>query len=374
MMSQTSRNQRWDVLRGIAILGILPVNIWVFGWPLEALDQPEIGLKHGLWNGLAWGFVTLVFEHKMVLILAFLMGMGLSWMAQRGRSQGMIIRRLLVLAGLGLVHGYLIWWGDILWLLAISGLLAWFSRDLSKARLILVGLCCLSTPSLVLALWWFWDVNTFGLAFEPWPVVMIDQALDTYRADWLAQFQQRWPQALWMQTLGLLTYGVWHLFGAMLLGLAMQGSDWQVKPSFALILLCIGVLLQCIVMVAQWQATGVSLGVAAMLLPISGAVQSAAYIMLFIWGWQRLQSHHQVGLNQILGAAGRLSLSLYLCQSVLLSILFYGHGFGLMGHLSLWQLATLALLLMPILALLAQFWEQRFAQGPAEWLWRRLSY
>lgn len=377
MKVNAQRDQRWDTIRGIAVLGILPVNLWVFGWPVGALYQPELALTEALWDRLAWGLVTLIFEHSMVLTLAFLMGMGLGVMAQHGRGSVIIIKRLSVLAALGIMHAYLFWWGDILWLLAICGVLAWLSRELSRISLLRIGLTGLVVPSTLLMLWSLSATTTFSEAFNPVAVNQIEQTLATYRASWILQFQQRWPLALWMQTFGVLTYGVWHLLGAMLLGMAASRVDWQhrqIKAQWIMALLILSFALKLIIIYNQWQGTGYSLGVAAMLLPIAGGIQSAAYVLLFVTYWPNLQPTQQHWLGKVMGATGRLSLSIYLLQSMVLSLIFYGHGLGLMGQLSLWQLALLGLSLIALLATLAYQWEQRIGAGPAERLWRTLSY
>lgn len=194
------------------------------------------------------------------------------------------------------------------------------------------------------------------------------------------QFQQRWPLTLAMQTVGLLTFGLWQVFGAMLLGLAAfrsgalkQGSVC-LQPAVCWGLLLLGGLLSGVVVAWQGQGTGAALGYAALLKPIAGALLSAAYIVLFVKFWQPLNQHCKKRLNHTLGTVGRMSLSLYLLQSLGLSLIFYGHGLSLMGQVALWQLLVIALMMMLMLAAVAVVWARHLGEGPAERLWRSISY
>lgn len=380
MRPKLNRDPCWDVLRGFAVLGIVPVNIWVFGWPLGALDQPDLALRSNLFDQLAWHVVALFFEHKMVLVLAFLMGLSLALMEQRQIKVSVINKRLFTLAGLGLAHGYLVWWGDILWFLAIAGGLTWFSRLLPDRYLACVGASCLLIPSGVMTAWLMVAPGSLTSTFEPIPMAQIEQSIRAYRGTVWTQFQQRWPLTLAMQTVGLLTFGLWQVFGAMLLGLAAfrsgalkQGSVC-LQPAVYWGLLLLGGLLSGVVVAWQGQGTGAALGYAALLKPIAGALLSAAYIVLFVKFWQPLNQHCKKRLNHTLGTVGRMSLSLYLLQSLGLSLIFYGHGLSLMGQVALWQLLVIALMMMLMLAAVAVVWARHLGEGPAERLWRSISY
>ena len=133
-----------DVLRGFALLGILAMNIVGFGWPGAAYGNP---MRGGGFEGLdrvIWFFNHLVFETKMMTIFSMLFGAGLVLMDQRAEARGAHIRgvyfrRVLWLLVIGLVHAYLIWWGDILVLYAECGLLLYFFRNLKPRTLIILG-------------------------------------------------------------------------------------------------------------------------------------------------------------------------------------------------------------------------------------------
>ncbi len=134
-----------DVLRGFALLGILAMNIVAFGWPMAAYGNPfRGGGFEGLDRGI-WFFNHMVFEAKMMTIFSMLFGAGLVLMDQRAeargaRIRGVYFRRILWLLLIGLVHSYLIWFGDILVLYAQTGLFLYFFRNMAPKTLIILGI------------------------------------------------------------------------------------------------------------------------------------------------------------------------------------------------------------------------------------------
>ena len=138
-VSSAERYFTVDVLRGFALLGILAMNIVIFGWPWPAYGNPTRG---GGFSGLdraVWFFNHLFFEEKMMTIFSMLFGAGLVLMDQRAEARGAhsaasIIDGCCWLLAIGLIHSYLIWIGDILVLYAQCGLLLYFFRNLRPGR------------------------------------------------------------------------------------------------------------------------------------------------------------------------------------------------------------------------------------------------
>ena len=142
-----SASQRYfsvDVIRGFALLGILAMNIVGFGWPEAAYGNPFRGAGFDGLDRVVWFFNHMIFEVKMMTIFSMLFGAGLVLMDQRAEQRGAKIkgvyyRRILWLLVIGLVHAYLIWWGDILVLYAECGLFLYFFRNLGPRTLIILG-------------------------------------------------------------------------------------------------------------------------------------------------------------------------------------------------------------------------------------------
>ena len=75
-----------------------------------------------------------------------------------------------------------------------------------------------------------------------------------------------------------------------------------------------------------------------------------------------------------LAAVGRMALSIYLVQTLMFSTLFYGYGFGQVGRIGPAMVCFYAVMFFAVQIFIANWWLQRFRYGPAEWLWRSLTY
>ena len=80
------------------------------------------------------------------------------------------------------------------------------------------------------------------------------------------------------------------------------------------------------------------------------------------------------GLTRRLAAVGRMALTNYLFHSIVCTSLFYGFGFGLYNHLERFWLFLIVLAIWTVQLLLSPVWLRRYRFGPAEWLWRTLTY
>ncbi len=77
---------------------------------------------------------------------------------------------------------------------------------------------------------------------------------------------------------------------------------------------------------------------------------------------------------RLFAAAGQMALTHYLTQSILFSLVFYGFGLGLFGKLAPAPTAAMAIAVFAAQLILSRVWLQRYRFGPAEWLWRSLTY
>jgi uncharacterized protein len=75
-----------------------------------------------------------------------------------------------------------------------------------------------------------------------------------------------------------------------------------------------------------------------------------------------------------LAAAGRMALSCYLLQSIIATLIFYGHGLGQFGRFERWQQFATVLAIWVFLLLFCKTWLEKYRYGPFEWLWRSLTY
>src|SRR5580700_9279850 len=125
-----------DILRGMALFGILAANMRGFNAPLDLYGNIR-PLFHGRADLIAQGFIDIFIQGKFVTLFSFLFGLGFAVQLSRAEERGVKFlsfypRRLGGLALFGLIHGILIWWGDILLSYALAGTLLLFFRNRSN--------------------------------------------------------------------------------------------------------------------------------------------------------------------------------------------------------------------------------------------------
>jgi uncharacterized protein len=400
------RLQVLDLIRGVAVLGILPVNMSVFS---------------GLWNRVAnegedWTStllnlaVMLVFECKMMTMLAILFGVGLAIQAEQARARGKEFapygrRRMLVLFCLGVGHALLLFEFDILASYGVAGLLALLflqrgDRVLLRAAALgftwSLGLMLLITAIVTIAAPWLESLESLPEAPE------IEQASPTAdTGDWLQEAGDQMEKffdeenitrmfrsgsfneivlyrgvSLGLMTIFFWMWVGWYVVACMLLGawLFRRGGFQDGSP---------GILLSgCVRWGAMAAALLLHLGAAIIYIQDSDDLRPWCLLLvgglpLALWylEWMRKWSASGRGewLQARLRAVGRMSLSNYLMQSVLCGLVFYGYGFGQYGQMSTAATLGVVLAIWVLQFFASPAWLQRFRQGPAEWLWRRLS-
>ncbi|WP_440764881.1 DUF418 domain-containing protein [Natronorubrum sp. DTA7] len=384
-MSPSERVVALDALRGVALLGILVINIRVFSMPEVVLSNPTAYGDLSGGNYWVW-FVGHVFvEGKFITLFTFLFGAGVVLFTRsvekRGRSSlGLHVRRFGWLVVFGLGHAYLLWYGDILVAYGVCAFGVVVLRDHPPRPLARLGVVLLLIPSAIEVL--------AGLALDPtviastWrpPETALQAEVETYRSGWLTQMEHRAPAAFQRQTSGFLGYTVFRVSGSMLLGMAL--FRWGVltndRPSqFYRRLIGIGAISGLsLVLAGVWyiQASDWSAGAALFWrqfnywgsLPLAGAYVGA--VMLYC-RW-RPESATVLAL----AAVGRTAFSNYLLQTVLATSIFYGHGLGLFGQVTRVQALGIVVAIWAVQIPLSVLWLRYFRFGPIEWLWRVLTY
>jgi uncharacterized protein len=408
-----------DVLRGVALLGILAMNIVHFAWPMEVYSTPTAA-PGSTWGDMAlWMFNHIVFDTKMMTIFSMLFGAGLVLMSDRADAKGASLRRIYYrrvtfLLMIGLVHAYLIWDGDILVPYALCGFLLYPLRHKSPRTLITIAVILFA---MAIPVWLGTRVAIRSMAatyasveaeikegktpsgwrknvHEIWQKINEDETkkaenfqktIDNHRGGYAGIVAKRAGELVFEQTIGFLLGFWWLVGGRMLLGMGlMKLGVFSAERStrfyqrlaligygvgFPLVLADIAVDLKHDFFVNEairyvtggwWLINSVSspfiaLGHVAVVMLIykSGAL-----------GW----------LTRRLAAVGRMALSNYLFDSILCSTLFYGYGLGLYGTIHRPGLYLIVLAIWAFQLWISPIWLARFRFGPAEWLWRSLTY
>lgn len=387
-----------DLIRGVAILGILAVNIAGFAGPMAATVTPA-------WQGNPAGADTLaflatfvVFEGKMRGLLSLLFGASMVLLIESTEAKGrngdiLQLRRLIWLAVIGYLHFAVMWWGDILFSYAFAGFFALLLRHLPVKTMLPLALAAFIT----------W--HGAGMAGSL-PALRADQryAAGLSPASEASEIaEQRRAGSIAAHEELHRERGPWHeLAGHKLLaepGFPLTGAFFGLGETLPLMLLGM-VLYRTGLFTGGWPrrrtaffASGsVTLGLAGTL-GLAMVAKTAAFgpatMNAIIAYWAALP-HLLMTLGYAAGivllapaakgwpeariaAVGRMALSNYLACSLVFTGLFYGWGLGLIGHVSpAWQWLFVIGGWLAMLGL-SPWWQNRFGQGPVERLWRSLA-
>lgn len=391
-----------DMLRGCAVLGILWMNITAFAWPSAVYFSPAATGHAGPADIAAWAASFVAVDGKMRGLFSLLFGGSMlllidrEEMAGRNGARAQLIR-CAILLGLGFVH-HLLWWGDILMIYALVAPLALLFMRLEPAALLkrafLAFLLHFLIGALFVAALILWsnaaaapDASAemaqgyrafIGQISDPAdPLVRAEYAI--FRGD-LAGIVSHNLHAMGGQWLWGAFFTFFDTLGFMLLGMAMVKAGfltgrWQMDQYAATARHCFLIGLPPMIALAAWLIwrgfPPLATFAAALLwsfpfrIPL---VVGWAALLLLLWG-----RHRDSALVTRLRAAGQMTLSNYLATTLVMTFLFQGWGLGLFG-----TVRPAALLLFVLggwagMLLWSKPWLDRFAMGPAEWLWRSLA-
>ncbi|MEG2940055.1 MAG: DUF418 domain-containing protein [Thermomonas sp.] len=388
-----------DVLRGVALLGILLMNIEAFVGPMmEAITG--VNTRFSGADRTVDAAIYVLVQGKFITMFSLLFGMGFAVMLERANATGtngtwLYARRLLALLGIGLVHTLLIWSGDILLAYALIGfvLLLCFRRT-PVSRLPKWGIALYLLPLLLT-----WAMAGFAALSQQDP-----QAAAEFQKGMAAQAQQM--AALVdgeRQAFGAGTYaeavvqratvtgamlGFLVFFGPTLLGVFLIGAWFMrsgtIRDSAAHLPLF-----------RRLRNVGFGIGLPLMLWSAwthptmsfsemsvgSAAAQTAAQVanLLMMLGYMSaivlaMQLPAWAARLRWFAPAGRMALTNYLLQSLVCTLVFYGYGLGYFERLPrAWQpLFVVALFALQVV--FSRWWLARHRFGPMEWLWRWMTY
>ncbi|AUU95144.1 DUF418 domain-containing protein YeiB [Klebsiella pneumoniae] len=370
------RNVTLDFVRGVAILGILLLNISAFGLPKAAYLNPAWSGSASLSDAWTWALLDLLAQVKFLTLFALLFGAGLQLLLPRGKRW--IQSRLTLLALLGFIHGLFFWDGDILLAYALVGLVSWrMVREAHHVKsLFNTGVVLYLTGIAVLVLLGMisgtaanrsWAPDAANLQYEQYWKLHGGMEAVSNRADMLSDN---------LLALGA-QYG-WQLAGMMLMGAALMRSGW-LKGQFSLrhyrrtgaLLVAVGMAVNLPAIFAQWYLAWDYRWCAFLLQApreLSAPLQAIGYAAL-AWGyWPQLCRFRLVGA---IACVGRMALTNYLLQTLICTTLFY--HLGLFMRFDRLQLLAFVPPIWAVNLLVSSLWLRRFRQGPVEWLWRQLT-
>jgi uncharacterized protein len=389
-----------DVLRGFALFGILLVNMPLFNMPFQSVLFPLDTTAVAPHDIFAKWLIYFLAESKFYTMFSMLFGLGLTILMERVETRGgrfvtLYIRRLLALLLIGILHVVLFWPGDILIFYALIGFLLIPFRKAQPRTLLIWMFILLTIPVL-------FNLGTTGLislarmvpegaeqmtiAFaeaEAGYMADYETAMEMYsQGSFIAISQQRIYDYSSLGLTALLVMG-FNILGMFLLG--MYFGKRQIfqnvaahEPLFKKLLLwglliglpANGIYATIMLTTPRVEPTWM-LFVATTVQAIGAPLLMLAYVsgITLLYQsrtWQPRLAH--------LAPVGQIGLTNYLLQSLIATTLFYSYGLGLFGQVGALLGLGLTVLIYAGQVLFSGWWVKRFIYGPAEWVWRSLTY
>lgn len=414
---KSDRLHSMDVLRGVALLGILMINIEFFAQPFEKLINPGLSNDFVGSNYYIWLFKELVFFGKMWSIFVILFGAGafllITRAEKRGRAAGIAdiyYRRLFWLLLFALIHAYLIWSGDILFFYAVVGLFLYPVRRLSVRGMFIAVMVLLILSTLIPYIDYKNDeslhkqvteINAIKekgqeltdeqtAVLEDWKIKdafihpdleTLQKKIETMRKGTyfeIIKSQKKWVKE--MHTLWFYEKGFFRTLMMMILGMTLIKSgvlSAKSKDSTYLMLMAFGYIIGfslAIFRIRYLLVNNFSMfsndlaGVVWQTEITTVALGHIGLICLFckssILGWLKIS----------LAAVGRMAFTNYILQSLIGIFLFYSYGFGLFGTMDITEQLWVVGAIWVFQLIASPIWLKYFRFGPMEWVWRSLTY
>jgi len=396
MENQTKQNRikSIDVIRGLAILGLIPMNIIIFSMPMAAYLNPDAFFGDQLTSYISYFFTSIIFDQKMMGLFSFLFGCSIVFLNlnKPNKKQGLShYLRMFVLLGFGVFHHLLFWEGDILLFYAISAFIIYPFIYL-KPKLLLSLSCIIWLLIITILLMTSIELskyialnNSYSISWNPNPQA-IDMDITVNSMSFIDSIWHRLDGDLIINELDSLILipagitSILRIFAMMFLGMAFTKAGlWNKiiskstfnKAIFALIIgWSIGAIAFLINSMNDWNIqTGI--GISYILLQFSTVISVLAYIYILIY---LVQNNFLVKAFDTLKQVGRMPLTLYLMQSALMAYIFRGWGLDLFASLNRLEIWGVILVLWFIQIVFAIYWLKHFEQGPLEYIWRKLTW
>lgn len=378
----TSLNERihsLDILRGFSLLGILLVNVFAFYVPMPHIDLGNwfIEAKDIIWHQL----LDIYVQSSFYPLFSMLFGYGLAMQFMKAQQTGTSFykfgaKRLFIILLIGLCHAFFIWWGDILTMYAFcgfflllflrfgSGWLLTFAFIINGfMQLFFVGIFALSGMA--------------GMVVEPLAVDIqtINNAITAYGiGGWTDAFVQRLHDLSIQMNIAMWISALMTILPYMLIGAA--AAKWKLfERAKELKKLWIPLTIFCLVVGLILKSAPYTFTRTYLLdylkVYVGGPILAVGYVGLIVC---LCMIPAVPKILKPIAKAGRMSLTIYIMQSIVLSIIFYGFGFGLYGEVDVQMGTLIAVGLFVIQVIFAELWFTKFKQGPLEWIVKKITY
>ena len=415
-ISAAERMSSVDIVRGVAVLGILLMNIIGFAFHFAVYADPTI--DGGATGINFWTYVVnaVLVDGKMRGIFSLVFGAGVIILSSRAVERGAAAdaadihyRRMIWLLIFGTVHAYLLWYGEILYPYAMLGLLLYPMRKLSPRALTIMGVvfAMLLTLATVGEAFRIRDLRASATGadaasqrgetltheqhkaqndwrehvnrFKP-DAAEVARSGTAFRGSFLDVFGERAGLVAFFHFVPYYFPLFWDMLAMMLFGMAMVKTralsaekSYAFYGKMAMWSYAVGIPLTILQVSRNVDATFDTVAVA-----FNGILYEPARIAMCFGHVAVIMMIVKAGamqwLTSRLAAVGQMAFSNYILQSLICSTIFYGYGFGLHGQLERHQVYYVVLGCWTIHLLWSPWWLQRYRFGPLEWCWRSLTY
>lgn len=401
--SPTPPGERWgllDVLRGLALFGVLAANMRGFAGPHYAYFRPELIWQTRL-DFWVQALMDTFIQGKFITIFAFLFGIGFAMQVSRAEQRRasfapVYTRRLLALILIGALHQLLFWWGDVLITYGLSGFLLVLFRKRKSKTILIWALALMLAPI---------AGGAGYVAFRHFRPVAPQKAEANRKK--VEEARSKQEAEMWKTVKVYQTGSFGEIYNERLGELWRQNQTQPFAVAMTLPIFMLGLLVFRRGILQNPEAHREELKKALIIGGVTGvpANVAATYIMhltggqmvagppgplqlfgflLFIFGRPALSMCYASAAALLFlyarrrmmtfAAIGRAALSNYLFQTVFCTTIFYGYGGGLFVNLHLAGLMVLSVAVFALQVPLSEWWLTRFRFGPTEWVWRSLTY
>jgi uncharacterized protein len=410
-VTRAERLATLDAVRGFALLGILLMNILIFGLPTFQVDSnPTVYGGHTGPNYWIWWIEQVFWTGKMRALFSLCFGAGVILLTSRIEDRGGLpgdihYRRILWLLLFGLAHGYLIWWGDILYPYALIGLMLFPFRKLNAKALLAIG----AAQILLLCAGQFFqarDIAEKDKTFSSYPSGAlptgaqaaeykswiearngwsptpeeVQAEIKAYRGGYVDNFKRRAQTLTQFDSIPYYSPMLWDMMSMMFIGMALMkmGAIEGAWPRKRYWLLAVGGIASGTA-AAAWSAHNiaaanfefVAANFAFTTYQFHRLALSLGYLACIVLA---VQSGRFQWLTRRLAAVGQMAFTNYIFHSLVCTTLFYGFGFGWFGKLQRYELYYVVAAIWIFQLAFSPLWLRRFRYGPIEWAWRSLTY
>ena len=390
-----------DAVRGVAVMGILLMNVVAMGMPEAAYMNPR---AYGGAEGLDLGVYLVnfvLFDGKMRGLFSFLFGASMLLVIERAEAKGesrarVHYARMVVLLAFGLAHLWLIWWGDIINHYALIGMIAFFFRRARVRTLIVVGLVFVLVELLIVGMFTagvgFVEAGASRPGAAPQLIAQyremqnsvgipspefIRRDPDIHRGGWWAMVGALFPKLVWFPLATVFQVGAetlaYMLFGMAAYRTGLFTGAWERARYLRWMAIGFGIGIPSYCLMA-WALVAADFSMTAVVGLVIGASTIVRPLMILGWACLLVLLLRRGGaLTDRLAAAGRMAFTNYLMTSILVTGFFYGWGLGFYGELGRAELYIVVLGMWALILLWSKPWLSHFRYGPFEWLWRTLA-